>query len=59
MVYFVGGIFFNKYRKGVIGKEMIFNFNFWIDFFLFVKVCKWYLYRSVVNKYLFIENESF
>lgn len=40
VVYLVGGIIFNKYRKGATGKEMIPNVNFWTDFPLLVKVCK-------------------
>lgn len=59
MVYLVGGILFNKYRKGATGKEMIPNFNFWTDFPLLVKVCERHLHRSVANKHSFIENESF
>ena len=49
-MYLVAGVLFSKFHKGVSGKEVIPNVNFWMDFPLLIKVCKGLTWRNI--KYL-------
>ena len=49
VVYFVGGVLFQKYARGAQGAELIPNYEFWSDFPGLIKVKYKFLKKNIVD----------